>query len=357
MPKDLRTTATTTEDTGVSTRGEGTGTGKHNLVPSAKLTWEQVLHAQLQSLHEGDLRGCFAFASPKNKAFIGSLEHFEIMIRGSYSSMLDFEWYMEREVEFLSSTQKCTYVMIGKGASQLVGQFEWCLSKQPATADCPGCWMTDHVTDHVFRGGYSIKINIGPKHSFDTSNTANGMEKTPKDKKKRHATKSGHHHHDHADKHHKPGHSHEEKKHKEHVKSKHGRHHGHRNKHHQHHHGNDFDFYLLPAQTTMITQQQQQIDGGDGDQMYPLIGAALMTILLGLLICFCCILRSRASDTVAPAPTTENQDGDQDQDKKKRELVKLHVDVIGAPVQDDVEVIGKAVTDDDVVLVVGRSIE
>jgi len=119
--------------------------GKSNIeqkiLPSATLTWEEALLAQLRLLHKGDVRGCFAFAS---KESIGGLENFENMLRIYYGTMVDSEWYTEQPNPSRSTaTSACALVMVGKGSR--VDKFEWCLSQQSVTASCPKCWMTDSV--------------------------------------------------------------------------------------------------------------------------------------------------------------------------------------------------------------------
>ena len=119
----------------------GTGNIKQKILPSATLTWEEALRAQLRLLHKGDVRGCFAFAS---KESIGGLENFENMLRIYYGTMVDSEWYTEQPNPSRSTaTSACALVLVGKGSR--VDKFEWCLSQQSGTASCPKCWMTDSV--------------------------------------------------------------------------------------------------------------------------------------------------------------------------------------------------------------------
>ena len=339
VPEQPLTTTKATTPTSASTRAKGIV--KHDLVPSATLTWEQVLQAQLQFLHEGDVRSCFAFASPQNKAFTGPVENFEKMIRGSYSSMLNSKWYKKQEILARGTAgSKCAFVVFGKGSR--VEQFKWCLSQQPATADCPGCWMTDSV---MHTHGYSFHT-IAPEHPVETDKTATGIGETPKDDNNGHIRHGDQHHHDHAGKQHH-GRPHYEGRDKENVKGKHGHHHRHdhndhhddgdkKHKHRRHdHHARHHDKHEQRAVKHETNTRSVPLE-----IVFCMAAIAVLVILLSLIIFVYCVLRNRQTDRVSPMGNVANQE------LKNSALGDFTADVIGKPVRDD-----------DVVLVVGRSIE
>lgn len=110
--------------------------------PSAELSPEAVVTAQLDALRDGDHGAAYRYASPANQAMIGSAEAFAAMLQRQYGDMLS---QSAARVTLKASNDEQAQVLAEltqPDGSQ--SAYVFVLSRQPS-GPCAGCWMTDSV--------------------------------------------------------------------------------------------------------------------------------------------------------------------------------------------------------------------
>jgi len=110
--------------------------------PSAELSPEAVVTAQLDALRDGDPGAAYRYASPANQAAIGSAEAFAAMLQRQYSDMLS---QSAARVTLKASNDEQAQVLAE--LTQPDGRqsaYVFVLSRQ-SSGPCTGCWLTDGV--------------------------------------------------------------------------------------------------------------------------------------------------------------------------------------------------------------------
>ena len=147
-------------------------------MPSPALTPIQVVEAQLSALQRGDIKGCFAFASPSNRAATGPWQRFEVLVRQTpaYAPLVgSTRWAVVGALPTGERSFRCRVRVWPAGSSSApfavavpVLDYDWMLSKQGAgtsypdsVGDVADCWMTD-----------AVMPDASPRDAWDSMQTA-----------------------------------------------------------------------------------------------------------------------------------------------------------------------------------------
>lgn len=113
--------------------------------PSPELGPMEVVEAMIAAMRAGDDEGIavlYAFASPGNRARVGPLDRFSVMMREYFPDMLGHE--RARAASPIVDQERAMIPIELMGPSGALSQYVIMLSVQ-SEGDCVGCWMTDAV--------------------------------------------------------------------------------------------------------------------------------------------------------------------------------------------------------------------
>jgi len=133
--------------------GEPTPVGRTDAfpAPAPSLTPQDVVSAQLQALRQagGDsqaadraMAAAYAFASPRNKAGVGSLDDFSSMVRSSYADMVAHEQVILTVVREGPTQAAIAAALLTAGRQPR--NYMFILARQTG-GEYADCWMTDAV--------------------------------------------------------------------------------------------------------------------------------------------------------------------------------------------------------------------
>lgn len=136
--------ATYTADTG----GQSYTSKWTYLKPDKALSPEEVVSIQVKALQENDPNDSgvitvFNFSSPTNRAHIGPLNHFRLMVREpSYNTILNFKSY--KTGQLVVSEQKAYQLVLVETFDGRQEAYMFILTKQQK-GSFKDCWMTDGI--------------------------------------------------------------------------------------------------------------------------------------------------------------------------------------------------------------------
>lgn len=122
--------------------------GLQTVGPSPRLSPVEVVRIQMTAFAYNDetnsgIEIAYRFASPQNKATIGSVRRFAMMLHsGAYRPMLNPRETMYDDAEISGRRASVRVHLTSEGNYEIVYRFF--LSNQE-TDGCNGCWMTDGV--------------------------------------------------------------------------------------------------------------------------------------------------------------------------------------------------------------------
>jgi hypothetical protein len=115
------------------------------------MTPEQIVTAQLAALQKDDMRAVYEFASPANKARVGSLDTFSLMVHdGPYRNLVKHE---KADILLTMTTAPTSWtglvrVIPSRESRKDLVEFYWLLSRCK-NGPYPGCYMVDAVIPNM----------------------------------------------------------------------------------------------------------------------------------------------------------------------------------------------------------------
>ncbi len=115
--------------------------------PTVDLAPSEVVQFQMEALRRAAIDPvyfdvCYRFASPRNRAFIGSSSDFQAMLRKSFDNLIGHQIHMVGQ-EFTRGNA-AEVIVTGIDANGYPMCFQFILGRQ-STGDFADCWMTDSV--------------------------------------------------------------------------------------------------------------------------------------------------------------------------------------------------------------------